>query len=321
MKKFFLVLMILGLHLPKLPAQIQLSNAIHFASLSKADSLLSIPDTYTNNWSRFDIDSRVKKLNSTPKEQFENMRRQLREWTTEEKQLILQECKKIDQLIMENKFSIRFPDKIHFIKSGMADEGGAAGYTRGNCIVLKEDLALLNANNLQNLIIHELFHILTRHNKNFRRDLYRIIGFELMNEVAYPESIKAFKISNPDAPFKDSYIDLQKDGKKIQCMMILYSKREYSTGSFFDYIQIGLLKLKGENTKEADLKDGKPVIYTLNEVKGFFEQVGSNTGYIIDPEEALADNFIYAIQGKKELPSQWIVDNIIKFLREESKEK
>jgi hypothetical protein len=283
---------------------------IQFISVEKASQLLSVDDAYTSNWSQFDLDSRVQKNGSTKAEQLKQMQLELREWTASDKDKLNEQFKHIDSIISSNGYRFSMPDTINFILSTLKDEGGAEGYTRGNNIVLKNNIEQLTDQNLQAIIIHELFHVLTRYDKQFRKDMYEIIGFKLCNEIAYPENLKKYKISNPDAPFKDSYITLMKDSESVDCMMILYSKRDYTKGSFFNYLTIGLLKLKGNQRKEIDFKDGKEQVYALEEVSGFFEQVGRNTGYIIDPEEALADNFVFAITNAKGLDSQWIVDKI-----------
>lgn len=287
-----------------------IKDKVVFATIAEATALLNTHDEYTNGWSQFDIDAKVKKLHSTKEEQFKNLTAQLRAWTPEEIERINARLLAIDKIITKNAYHINTPDKIIFIKSTMKDEDGADGYTRANCIVLKDDVLSLTKSQLQDIVTHELFHVVTRHDSIFRKNLYSIIGFQMMNEVPYPDNIKDYKISNPDAVKKDSYIKVRKDGNTIECMMILYSEREYAGGSFFDYFSIGLLKLKGKVTKEIDYVDGNPVISQLKDVSDFFKQVGKNTPYIIDPEEILAENFVFAINNKKGLPDQFIVDKI-----------
>ncbi len=288
-----------------------LKNSIQFATIEKATALLNVNDIYTDNWSRFDIDSRVQRNNSTKEEQFKNMISQLRTWSAAEKERINEQLEIIDKTINDNGYKLNLPKEIILIKSTLKDEGGADGYTRGNCIVLEDKLMKMDDANLQKLLIHEVFHILTRFDSVFRKDMYSIIGFTIMNEVAYPENLKKYKLSNPDAPRKDSYITLKKDGTPVECMMILYSDRPYAGGSFFEYLNIGLLKLKGIDKKEIDYDAaGQAIIYKIDEVTEFFEQIGFNTQYIIDPEEALANNFVFAITNKKRLPSPAIVSKI-----------
>jgi hypothetical protein len=46
------------------------------------------------------------------------------------------------------------------------------------------------------------------------------------------------------------------------------------------------------------LREGDPVLLAISEISGFSEQVGRNTGYIIHPEEILADNFSLMVTGR-----------------------
>ncbi|MBK6276325.1 MAG: hypothetical protein IPF58_17295 [Saprospirales bacterium] len=311
MKKSIIILLIGIKFIVNSVATETLKNSIQFATLEKATALLNVNDIYTDNWSRFDIDSRVQKTNSTKEEQFKNMTSQLRSWSTDEIKKINKNLEIIDKTIALNEYKLNLPKEIILIKSTLKDEGGADGYTRGNCIILEDKIISLSDADLQKLLIHEVFHILTRYDSVFRKEMYSIIGFNIMNEVAYPQNLKEYKISNPDAPKKDSYITLKKDGIPIECMMILYSDKQYKSGSFFEYLNIGLLKLKGAEKKEIDYNsEGQAIIYKLDEVTDFFEQIGFNTQYIIDPEEALADNFVFAITNKKRLPSPAIVTKI-----------
>jgi hypothetical protein len=146
--------------------------------------------------------------------------------------------------------------------------------------------------------------------------MYSIIGFEIVNVIPYPENLKDYRITNPDAPQTDAFIKLNVKEEEMECMMILYSDRDYDGGEFFKYLNVGFVKLKGDTVKEIALIDEKPVIYTFKEVSNFYEQVGKNTGYIIHPEEILADNFAFAILNKEGLPNPEIVDEIKKRLKE-----
>src|SRR5690606_36903213 len=120
-------------------------------------------------------------------------------------------------------------------------------------------------------------------------------GFKLMKPVKYPEAIAARRITNPDAPQTDSYVTLKKDGS-ANFMMVLYSDEPYKEGLFFKYLNVGFMKL--DSKKLPEIVNGRPVIYSMNEVEGFFEQVGRNTQYILHPEEIMADNFVFAINDR-----------------------
>lgn len=288
----------------------QYKTRVQFANIEKATQLLNTPDEFTNSLSQFDVDAMLQKQHGTKEEQLKNTISQIREWTPMEKERIDSMLDIIDKSITDNGFKINFPKEIYLIKSTMKDISGADGYTRGNSIVLGEMEIDKPDAELKQLLTHELFHVLTRYDNSFKKQMYGIIGFTLMNEISYPPSLKDFKMSNPDAPKTDSYITLKKDGESVECAMILYSEKAYSTGTFFDYLTLGFLRVQGKDKKEIVYENGKPVIYSFKEVSNFIEQIGKNTQYIIDPEEIMADNFAMAIDTKKGLPSQWLVDKI-----------
>jgi hypothetical protein len=287
-----------------------LVDKIKFASVDTAKKLLLQEDEFTKSWSQFDIDSRMQKQNSKKEELLDFISKQAKEWSLDEKKKVLSIFESIDKQILKQKFRIAFPDEIYFVKTTANEEGGAGGYTRANYVVLKEDILSRPKGELTQTIVHELFHILTRANPDFRREMYRIIGFKLMNQIDYPDDLKSYRITNPDAPQTDSYIQLKVNGKTVECMMILYSNKDYDGGDFFKYLNVGFLSLTGNMDKSIVLVDNKPVIYNFEQVTGFFEQVGKNTQYIIHPEEILADNFAFAILNKTGLPDQDIVDKI-----------
>ena len=309
MKKLTLVgLLIIGFVVNGFSTQ-TLVDKVEFASIEKAKELLRQEDAYTKSWSQFDIDSRMHKKNSRKEYLFDYITKQVRDWTLDEKN------KKIDKQVEKQGFKIDFPDEIYFIKSTLAEGSGAGGYTRANYVVLKDDILSQSDEFLEHLITHELFHILTRNNPEFREEMYGIIGFSLMNNVEYPNDLKAYRITNPDAPQIDSYISLKVDGKPKDCMMILYSKKDYTEGSFFNYLNIGFLSLKGDAIKSVEYKNDKPVIFTIEQVSGFFEQVGKNTPYIIHQEEILAENFAFAILNKTGLPNPELINELKKKLQ------
>ena len=84
-------------------------------------------------------------------------------------------------------------------------------------------------------------------------------------------------------------------------------------GLFFSYLRFSLLAV--------DLQDdvpvytaGAPLLVDVKQAKGFFDQVGRNTQYIIHPEEILADNFALMILGEHELKSPALLQKMRKLL-------
>lgn len=52
-------------------------------------------------------------------------------------------------------------------------------------------LKRIDTKRLAKLLAHELFHVLTRDNKEFRKSMYEIIGFKILNkEIKFADDIK-----------------------------------------------------------------------------------------------------------------------------------
>ena len=192
MKKIILLLSIgITMNIQGL-TQNAMADNIKFASIEKAKQLLSEEDSFTRSWSPFDIDSRMGKKNSTKEELFKFIDTQVREWSAEEQEIITELCNDIDNKINSQNLKVSFPQEIYFVKTTGAEEGGATGYTRNNYIVLKEGSTQSSKEDLEHLIVHELFHVLTRVNPEFRKEMYEIIGFSIAGSISYPDNIKSF---------------------------------------------------------------------------------------------------------------------------------
>jgi hypothetical protein len=296
----------------------KLTEIVVFASLERSKLLLAQEDVYTDRWSAMDIDIRMQKANSTKQELMNYIPTQARAWNENEKELLYQILSDYNRVIESQAYHLNFPDTIFFIKTTMDEElRGASAYTRANAVIFNGEKITSTDAQLPHLVVHELFHILSRHDPELRRAMYQIIGFELMDEVKLTSRLASTKLSNPDAPFNDSYIRLVNHGEAMECMMLLYANKEYNGGGLLDYLNVGLVKLTGTDQKQIDLQGGEPVILQINQVPNFFDQVGKNTNYIINPEEIMADNFAFTLNGKNDLPNPEIIDEIKKYLRQQ----
>lgn len=306
-----------------LMAQVTLreSVTISFASVAEGTRTLTARDDFVERMSPFDRAARMKTDKEVSESQFlEFVGKNVLEWNDEEKQMINLALQGI-QIKLE-AMALPFPEKMLIIKTTGMEEGGAA-YTRANAIVLPQDFLKAPVARIQQTISHELFHIMSRANPGLRERFYDAIGFAKCAEVEFPSEMKLRKITNPDAPKNDHCIRVMVTGKERWAIPILFASAEkYSVergGEFFNYLQFQLLLVERLNDghKVAPMFDGpKPMLVDIQQVSGFFEQVGKNTGYIIHPEEILADNFASLVQGQRTLPSPDVVEKIQAILKD-----
>ncbi len=277
----------------------------------RAKELLMTEDDYTAILSRFDLMSKAGSKDDTAKlsDYLTKAVRSVWEWSNEDKKGLKKIVESVNRKIKELGLNLKMPARIEVIRSDMSNEGGANGYTRGNYIVLRDDMTEGTSGSYESTFIHELFHILSRYDQAMSEKVYNIIGFKKCNEVPYPPEIADLRISNPDAPFNNFYISVKYNDKPVDVMLILFSGRQYSGGSFFGYLQIGLLAVEGdESNKKVVYQNGKPLILKFKEVKDFYEQTGRNTDYNFHAEELSADHFVMLVNRQQGLPNPEIIE-------------
>lgn len=297
----------------------------HCASKTEGQQLIDNRTEYYASLSQNDLDWRMRKTNATLEEFKEYAKNQVLDFTQDEQNFMKRVVDYVEKRLSEIGCRLPFPTDIAIVKTTMNEEGGAGGYTSGTVIYLEgsgvERLASKTSDGqllrMGNLLIHEMFHCLTRNNPDFRRSMYELIGFTILDrDINFPSSVKEYIMTNPDVEHLDNFIEVTIDGEKRPCELIVrYSKtwEEVSAAgnnnaSFFNHSECVLIPLDDLNKA-----------YPVNDVKDFWSQVGQNTQYVFAPEECLADNFSYAIISYGEenfkFKSPELIENIIDLLK------
>lgn len=286
-----------------------------FATRAEAQMLITDIDNYTRRWNQFDINIRLQTEQGRKSKLLAFAMDQTLNWSDNDKQRISQSIKALDTEIKKQKLNIKFPKELVFVKTTMKEECNTDAYTRENWIAVGEKaLADKNDTELTALIAHEIFHLLSRCDINFKKAAYQTIGFTVMDrEILFPADIIEKRISNPDINRYDSYINVTVNGEKQNCTMITYTDTPYDGKQLTDYIHIGLIPLN-EHFIPIQI-NGQTVIYNMNQATDFVEQTGKNSNHAIDPEEILADNFSDLLTGKKELQSPEVTERLRQVLK------
>jgi hypothetical protein len=205
------------------------------------------------------------------------------------------------------------PETITLIRTDGNEEPGSA-YTRGTAIIFHPGSLAAGAR-LDGLLAHELFHVISRRDRKLRDRLYAIIGFSYCGEVAFPGSLAARKITNPDAPANQHSITLEIGGAARPALPILVANRDFDparTEGLMGYLMLQFLVIEKDRGSwvAARKEDGAPVVVSPLRAKDFKEQIGDNTGYIIHPEEILADNFRHLVLETESLPNPEIIEKM-----------
>lgn len=259
-----------------------------FASREEGIELMLANEEYYDGFSQNELDFKMQQSGATMEEYQEFASEQVCEFTDEQMARIDESIARIEQTIDENGYQLPPLDEIVFIATTMEEEPGAGGYTHGTEIYLGDFVTdLCDDETLDFIIAHELFHCLTRCNPDFRAEMYELINFTVTGEdFEIPENVFEYHISNPDVEHHDAYATFHINGEDIDCFTDFVTTEHYeqAQSDFFSVGTTALIPIYGTDT-----------FYTPEEADNFYDVFGRNTGYVIDPEECMADNFAYAL--------------------------
>lgn len=196
-----------------------------------------------------------------------------------------------------------YPDHIELMKTKINHYGPDVYYTREDAIILPENIFLEPSVKAQMpIMLHEIFHLLSRYNDDFRDKMYALIGFSRFEEdLVLPKYVSDRMLTNPDGVRRDYAVNLKNEKGEIQraLPLILSKKERYeeSMPSFFSYLHFDLFPLIkiAENQVTLGLNQKGESSLSLEHNANFFELIKDNTQYIIHPDEILADNFMMAV--------------------------
>jgi hypothetical protein len=282
-------------------------STVSFASVSRAQQILTNRDEFIRALSPFDRWARTKTDRAPSEEVFvQFLRTNALAWEPTETNRFASLLSSLAAKL--KRWDLLLPATIELVKTTGQEEGHAA-YTRQNAIILsKREISSAGTD----LLAHELFHVLSRHDPQLRKALYGVIGFHSINEVELPPSLVKLKITNPDGVHNNFMIEVRHRAESVSVVPILYSSSPVYNpargGEFFDYLVFKLMALeKTAAGYEPRQTGGKVQLLDPAEVSEFFEQIGRNTQYIIHPDEILADNFVLLVNGRTNLATPKIV--------------
>jgi hypothetical protein len=286
--------------------EVQLSpgSVAAFASPEQGRTILGRMDEYLVRMGGFDRMLRMRMDRDVgPAEHREVLERNVTGWTDADRRKVATELETIAARL--KGLHLPLPSRVWLVRTTGIGELGDA-YTRANAIVLPAASITAAPELLQTLIAHELFHVMTRYDAHFREKAYRTIGFRMCEHVELPPVLAARRLTNPDALRNDAYIELNVGGNALKAIPVLLSRSETFDPKIgtelTDYWQMRLMVVEavgGARQMAPVIENREPVLLEPAQVQGFFEQIGTNTDYIIHPEEILADHFALIATGAR----------------------
>jgi len=264
---------------------------VHVADLEEGQKLITSCTDYYDGINEKALAFFLQKKNGTIDEYISYSAEQVQTFSDEASAYILEFYRSLEAVLTEQ--GMRLPDcsAITVVATSGEEAKGAGGYTHGTTIYLNKPYIefMLSAGatrTVDEFLIHELFHCLTRSNPDFRADMYRMIGFTVNeSEFDIPEELAEQMIANPDVEHHDAYATFTVNGEKKDCYLLFMADGYFENpgDSFFNTMYTGVVTVD-ENT-----------LYRVQEVDDFWDVVGRNTNYVEDPEECMAVNFSYAL--------------------------
>lgn len=290
-----------------------------FTKKEEGRKLITQRDSYIDNLTQQDLNLRCDKRDATLDDYLKLCEEAVLDFTEkEEAQLSLLLCE-IDSELKRRGMVLPSIEQVNLVKTTGMEENDAYGYTRGKTIYINQK-TFDNDAFLEHLLVHELFHIMTRNCQDFKKAMYDIIGFKVEDKFfSYPESRTLHFVSNPDVSNQVCHARF-KVGRGYQNVVVMTDlSYMYGQGNFHKRFRPFFLPID-ENLEFVRDESGE--LAFINPTGGYdeyHEHIGRNTSYTTNPEEALAENFVIAVLGTlNDLPNPEIIDSIRKTMKTHS---
>jgi len=199
-----------------------------------------------------------------------------------------------------------WPSHIDLIKVKTNHYGPDVYYTREDAIILPENVLVKEnaSSELLPVMLHEIFHILSRYDLNLREELYGLINFKPHGkEVKLVASLENKVLTNPDGVTRGYAITLDngKNRPELAIPLLTSAQPYYSKTlpSFFAYLKFDLYLARPlpDGSLLIDADGAANTTLSPEHQNNYFQHIADNTQYVIHPEEIMADNFMMAVRA------------------------
>ncbi len=202
-----------------------------------------------------------------------------------------------------NRLRVPLPPEVLLIHTD-GSESAHQPHTRANAVVLPAQFSQQAFSDAE-VLAHELFHVVSRHQPELANRLYELIGYDHVGELEWPLSWLPLRIANQDAPFHRHVMRVKIQGRDVTVMPVVVTssaKLPAAHGdTLLELIEPRLLEVEpgaGERPTRVVLKRGQPVWHDPEKTPDFLARLGGNTDYTLHPDETIADNFMLLVSGR-----------------------
>jgi len=218
--------------------QIVSNSVVVLPDVDTARKALRIEDDFIRALSDFDRAARMKSEQPVSREEFlKFIEDEALAWSD-------QDIARIETAVTGareklSKFKLMLPERVLLVQTSGREEAYSAYCRSTNIIAIARHFVSGPSRELESLLIHESFHLLSRNNADLRTKLYALIGFKPCEEIQFPLELDSGRITNPDAPRLDYLIEVTHQEKRLAVVPVMFATPERWTkekgGEFFAY--------------------------------------------------------------------------------------
>ena len=271
-----------------------LSERVAFADLHRAQEILGHKDPWAKQLSDFDLGARQKTAEPTTLRAFLDFAAAAgMAWTAQEQASWTPVIDKLSAALEGLRLNV---PNIDLVKTSGEEEFGGT-YTRRTAVMVPPWMTSLPTTDPRLayfLLAHELFHVLSRRDPHLRDDLYALLGFRTVGGFEYPAELEERRVSNPDSFEYLHIVTVQAGSESVDVLPVIQSLLPLNEvillPDFFAALDIVLLAVDPSSGEALRDGNGDLIKYNFGNTN-WVPLMSRNTGFIIQPEEVLAENF------------------------------
>lgn len=208
-------------------------------------------------------------------------------------------------------WSALLPERVLLVRVRSSIEDSLP-HTRANAILLPAGLGRLRASQLDFILAHEIFHLLSRAQAARRDSLYVLIGFRPCR-FTLPADLRARRITNSDAPEERHYVELAGEGGAY-VPLELARPVAAPLPALAESMEFRLLRVDvADGICTPRRRGGGWALVDPAALPGLTAVIGPNSDYFAHPEELMADNFALLLTRAR-APDPALLDRLERWL-------
>ncbi|MEW7863970.1 hypothetical protein [Aeromonas diversa] len=266
----------------------------------KARARLLTQDAFLSRLTRSDYAFRLKKADYDDADFRRLLESSVLNWTDDERAK-LNACM-ASALSGYGTLSLFIPETIGLIKTNGQEEPGNAYCRNDNNIVIHPAALTREPARLTRLLIHELFHLISRNNPVLKERLYNTLGFFKGEELLLPDSLADATITNPDSPANDFFFIAKQEGAP----RLIYPVLQLAPCMTMGDMKIKACFIDSTTFERVDTK----------EINNDGSCIGHNSDAAIQPEECMAEQVTAMILNER-VDNQELIERIERIFLDE----